>query len=401
MNVPTKTDAELPALQGHAALVAANSKSSQVGQLEAMVYQAHLHPRDPEKARAEVLERCKSPWLSKNGVYRYERGGQPIHGPSIVLASEISSIWGNFVSGVEQFPYDGSGKISMRAYAWDIEKNRWRFRNFEVGMQAQRVRTVNGERKTVWEDLDARDLREWINNQASREERNCILRTLPGALVQEATEQCELAYDALCRENGVDWDELFKAFAAEGISVEMIEDRFGRKRHELTNDNGIELRRLYTAIKAGDVEWQATAGGDLFTKGGQPNRGHEQAQPKGGGANKKAAKKTKPKAEPKPKQEQSPEDREPEPKPEEEPKPKEGETKGEADPEKAPGCSLHDFNSKERSEVQAYMVGSGYKNEEEARAAGIFDQRSSELLGAARKFLAARKGPDEDQEELW
>ena len=219
VTIDPKKEQKAIELTGREAVAVESGGRREVAELEAMVWQARHYPRDPELSTTRVLEMCRDPWLCENGVYRYQRGGQQIIGASIELASVIATEWGNFVSGVVQLPDDDSGKIAMKAYAWDIEKNRWRFRQFEVSKRHQRKMN---DGSTKWITItDDRDIRERLNNVASREERNCILRALPGSLVQRSVEQCEMAWAALLREDQkVDWDAVLAKF--EGLSYREI-----------------------------------------------------------------------------------------------------------------------------------------------------------------------------------
>ena len=407
MTIDPKKEQKAIELTGREAVAVESGGRREVAELEAMVWQARHYPRDPELSTTRVLEMCRDPWLCENGVYRYQRGGQQIIGASIELASVIATEWGNFVSGVVQLPDDDSGKIAMKAYAWDIEKNRWRFRQFEVSKRHQRKMN---DGSTKWITItDDRDIRERLNNVASREERNCILRALPGSLVQRSVEQCEMAWAALLREDQkVDWDAVLAKFEGLGITQAMIEERAGKRIAEMGPKEAAALRRLFNAVKAGDLIWEEVPDQPEFTADGDPNRGHGQANPHKDGdqpkARKKAAKKKAAKKGPQPVEKtpekpsepaEAPETPEP---PAQEPPAPEPEAEAQESPEEAgPRCSMADFTPGETSDVRAYLVSRGVKNDQDAEEGGYFNQSAAELLKAARAW---KNEPKEETGEL-
>lgn len=254
-------------MTGRSQQMASRSYGSQenaaLAEIKGKMYLARQFPRDTELAMQRTLQECQQKSLAETAQYEYKRGDSVVRGPSIRLVEVLARNWGNIAYGVREVESTSEGTL-VEAYAWDLETN----------VADNKVFTVKNERSTKsgsYALKDSRDIYENMANNAARRKRACMLSVLPGWYVDAALEECDKTLKkALTGGGKVSLDEirvqLTQAFATMEVTPEMIHEKIGRDVDHLTENDIVQLRRLYTTIKDGFVKPQ-----DVFNMGAKPS----------------------------------------------------------------------------------------------------------------------------------
>lgn len=250
-------------MAGRSQQMAAQSYGSQenatLAEIKGKMYLARQFPRDTELAMQRTLQECQQKSLAEAAQYEYKRGDTVVRGPSIRLAEVLARNWGNIAYGVREVESTADGTL-VEAYAWDLETN----------VADNKVFTIKNERSTKngsYKLKDSRDIYENMANNAARRKRACILSILPGWYVDAAVEECDKTLKkALTCGGKIGLEEIrsqmAQAFAAMDVTPDMICEKIGRDIDHLTENDIVQLRRLYTTIKDGFVKPQ-----DVFNMG--------------------------------------------------------------------------------------------------------------------------------------
>jgi hypothetical protein len=158
-------------------------ESRAVAEIQAAVLMAKQCPRNATQAYMNIIDACTRPSMAEKALYAYPRGGTLVTGPSIRLAEVMAREWGNCRVGITIKSQD-SKKTEARAYAYDLQANYMVDQDFTV----EHKRTT---KKGVQILTNERDIRELINNMGSRILRGCILRLIPGDIIEDARLQVE------------------------------------------------------------------------------------------------------------------------------------------------------------------------------------------------------------------
>jgi hypothetical protein len=217
-------------------------------EIQAAVIMARRFPRDEFSAMTRIITACKRHTLASEALYAYPRGkdaggkAQIVKGPSIRLAEVIAQAWGNLRYGITELERTPEKSLA-RAYAWDLETNVAAETVFEVPHTRH---TKTGSYKLS----DPRDIYENLANSASRRLRSCILRIIPQDVVERAEQQVVLT---LKSGSGAPLQdrirEMVIGFSAVGVPQDAIEKRLGHALDITTEDELIDLRTIYQAVK--------------------------------------------------------------------------------------------------------------------------------------------------------
>lgn len=206
-----------------------------------------------------VLERALAeldmvPALAERNFYAipYEdrREGKTVivTGPSIHAARSLARRWGNCGSKAVITGED-EDKVYLAGIFVDLETNV----RFERPLTVSKwLRKRNGDRYR----LNDQRLVQAIQAGASKAERNAILAGLPDYLVQ--------SYDLRAREIAAKdakagWSKLMEAFKPYGVTREALERHLGHPLEKVTDEEIVDLRGIYNAIKDGQ-----TSASDVF-----------------------------------------------------------------------------------------------------------------------------------------
>ena len=229
---------------GGAAVEAARAAA----EVQAAFVVAKRFPRDEMTAYTKIVKACKRPSLAKTALYSYPRGksdtGQAnlVSGPSIRLAETLAQAWGNLRSGIQEIERNEDSSL-MKAFCLDLETNTENSVTFTVPHKRD---TKRGSYALT----DARDIYELISNQGSRRLRACILRSIPGDLVEKAIEECR---STIARGEGEPIGDRVRkmvvAFGEVGVPQEAIEKRLGHPVGQTVAAELPDLQAIYQAIR--------------------------------------------------------------------------------------------------------------------------------------------------------
>jgi hypothetical protein len=217
--------------------------SRAIAEVQGQIVMAKKFPRDPVVAMDRILNECRRETLAEQAQYQFPRGGTMVTGPSIRLAETIARNWGNLSFGVTELERKGQ-ESQMLAYAWDLETN-------VMARQEFKVRHLRDTKEGLKPLRDERDVYEITANQAARRLRSCILRVIPGDVVDGALEECSKTLAAKVGNVQERIPGMLEKFKDLGVSKLQIEKRL---RHRIESLNGPELLsliKIYNSIKDG------------------------------------------------------------------------------------------------------------------------------------------------------
>lgn len=216
-----------------------------VAEIQAQVFMAKQFPRDENQARARILRSCQRPGLASKAIYTYPKGGQRVTGPSIRLAEAIAQAWGNLDFNTVILEQRENESVCL-SYCWDVETNTRASRSFIV---PHKISTKQGEKVLT----DPREIYELAANQGARRLRACILSIIPGDIVDEAIEACNVTLSGGNKRPLLDrLRELTDRFMTYySVPLSSIERYFGYPLDSFTEMDGVTLAGIYTALRDG------------------------------------------------------------------------------------------------------------------------------------------------------
>jgi hypothetical protein len=236
-------------------------QSRAMAEVQSAMIVAKKFPRDEAAAFARIMQSCQRKSLADSALYSYPKGGQTVTGPSIRLAEALAMAWGNLDFGIIELE-QRAGESEMMAYAWDLETNTKQTKVFHVRHERHT--------KTATKTLDdPRDIYELTANQGARRLRACILGVIPGDVVEAAVARCEETMRTGERTPLADRvRKMVAAFADQGVTQAMVEQRLGHKLDSTSETELVGLRKVFQSIRDG------MAGVDQFF-----SRGEDQQAP--------------------------------------------------------------------------------------------------------------------------
>jgi len=166
-----------------------------------------------------------------------------VTGQSIRLAEILAQKWMNLSIGIE-IVSQNSDKTEARAYATDRENNFCVEQYFTVKHQ----RTT---KKGVQRLTDERDIREMVANIGSRNLRGCILRVIPGDILEACVAQCKKTLESSDVPVNEQIRRMVMAFDELGVKVEHLEKRLGHNLDATIPTEIVTLKGIYKSIKDG------------------------------------------------------------------------------------------------------------------------------------------------------
>lgn len=233
--------------------IAQYQESKELSEIKGKMFLARQFPRDPEYSRQAAIAECKRKELAEHAMYEFPKGDGVVRGPSIRLVEVMARHWGNITCGVDEID-SKDGETTIKSYAWDLETNVSDSKTFTV--KHERV-VGKGDNKRTKKLTDERDIYEMVANKGARRKRACLLAVLPGWYVDAAVDACEKTLtqsltDGQTLEEVI--EKLVAAFSEFGIAPGQIEDKMGKKIANLSKNDVVKLRHLYSAIKDGFVK---------------------------------------------------------------------------------------------------------------------------------------------------
>ena len=243
--------------------------------VQARYIMAMQRPRDLFQVREKLLADCKRPLFAEKAIYN-KPIGKGVEGPSIRMAEAASRAMTNVFTDVFAI-YDDAQKRIVRVCASDLEANVTYTKDVTVNKTIERRAQLEG-RKILSQRINSKgdttytfeatddEILDRENALASKAMRTCLLRLVPGDILEEAIAAC---YETMRNKDAADPEAARKsmcdAFADIGIHVAALVDYLGHTIELTTVSEMKTLRGLFTALKDGETTWPQV----LEAKGGK------------------------------------------------------------------------------------------------------------------------------------
>lgn len=259
-------------------------------QIQARYIMAERKPRDVMQARERILRDCQRPAFAKKAIY-HKPIGQGVEGPSIRLAEALARAMTNILTDVSAI-YDDPQKRIVRVVASDLESNITFTKDVTVNKTVERSKPIEG-RKIVSQRVNSKGYPVFVleatddeildreNALASKAMRTCLLRLIPGDVLEEAMDRC---YQTQATKDAEDPDATRKAmvdaFGGINVSVEQLAAYLGHPLEQTVPKEMQVLRGIFNAIKDGEATWaEAIASRDGGTNGNGKSESSAQQEP--------------------------------------------------------------------------------------------------------------------------
>lgn len=211
-----------------------------VAEVQAAVVVAQQVPRDMARAEAEMRDACGRLSMANRAFYSVPNRGT---GPTVHLMRELARIWGNVQYGVHELRRDDEAGISeVQAFAWDVQTNARSTRTFV----APHARMKGRERQAL---TDLGDIYLSNQNVGARAVRECISTILPVHFTETAQDICRATLEKGEGEPIAERiSKMVAAFDGQGIKVDQLETRTGKKRGSWGPGEVASLAVDYTSI---------------------------------------------------------------------------------------------------------------------------------------------------------
>lgn len=237
---------------------------------------AMQRPRDIMRARELLLADCARPAFAAKAIYN-KPIGKGVEGPSIRLAEAAARAMTNIYCDAATV-YDDTEKRIVRVSATDLEANvtfpmditikKTVERNAPMGRTiiAQRKNSRGGEVYEVGATDD--EILDRERAQLSKAMRTCLLRLIPGDILEEAIARCyEVNSGEVQRDIIGARKKMVDAFAGEGVTLVMMQEHLGHPITETTEKELVTLRGMFAALKDGETTWSEVAGAKAPVEG--------------------------------------------------------------------------------------------------------------------------------------
>lgn len=243
------------------AAVAAQAKAM----VEARYIVALQRPRDIDAARVKLLAACKRPRFAEAARY-VKPVGRGIEGPSIRLAEEAARCMTNIDVQIPTI-YDDERRRIVRVSATDLEANITYDKDVTIEKTVERNSVKEGQ-QLVGQRMGSRGQAVYIvlasddeilnkeNALTSKALRACLLRLVPGDILEEAMDQVYATLrDRNAQDPGAERKRIVDGFAALHIMPDRLKEYLGHDLDVTTPAELLDLRGIYTALKDGEATW--------------------------------------------------------------------------------------------------------------------------------------------------
>ncbi len=233
----------LPSDQMNTSVVSIEQQRA-IAEAQGQLILAKKFPRNFNKAMEDILNSCSYFDFAEEAFYALPRGGQTIRGPSIRLAEEIARCYGNFQYGHRELARN-EGESVLEVFAWDMENNNRSTRQITV---PHIMDTKQGGKKLTGQ----KEIADYIANVASKQMRSRIMALLPKPLVAAAIKRCEQTLAGTAEQTIQQRvDKMMTSFAKYGVTVKMLEAFLKHSLSDTTADELTDLIAVFSAIKDG------------------------------------------------------------------------------------------------------------------------------------------------------
>jgi hypothetical protein len=234
--------------------------------IEARYTMALHRPRNYDTVRVLLLKECRRPGFAE--VARYHKPvGDGVEGPSIRFAEAAARCMGNIYTE-EYVIYEDEDRIVMRVSATDLESNLTFPKDVRISKVIERRQVKRGDR-VVGERTNSRgqtvyliatqsedDLANKVGAACSKALRVCLLRVIPGDLVDEGQRVCmQIVKDRDAKDPGEARKVICDAFAEQGVLPDELVKWLGHPLEVTSPAELGDLRKAYAALRDGEASW--------------------------------------------------------------------------------------------------------------------------------------------------
>lgn len=258
---------------------------------------AERRPRDLMLARSKLLSDCKRPAFAESAIYN-KPVGDGVEGPSIRLAEAAARAMGNIYADIAAV-YDDREKRILRVCATDLEANVTYPFDVTIVKTIERSKLPEGRKLVmVRKNSKGRDVYvieatddEILDKEralASKALRTCLLRLVPGDILEEAIEQCYATRKGeIKKDPTAALRKMVDAFEGLGVTAAQLAEYLAHPLDATSADEIDRMRSTYQALKDGETTWALVM---EQRRGGTPSAGEKQAEDLGTRMADKAAK---------------------------------------------------------------------------------------------------------------
>lgn len=233
--------------------------------VQARYIMALQKPRDLLKVRATLLLDCKRPGFAEKAIYN-KPVGDGIEGPSIRLAEAAARAMTNVFTDVFAI-YDDDKKRIVRVSASDLEANITYTKDITIEKTMERSKLREGQ-SAISTRINSKGYNVYLvaatdddilnkeNALASKAMRTCLLRLVPGDILDEAMDQARATMEAKITEDpDAEKKRMCDAFADIGVTIDQLKDYLGHPIETTTAAEIARMKKLFMAIKDGEASW--------------------------------------------------------------------------------------------------------------------------------------------------
>jgi hypothetical protein len=211
-------------------------------EIDVQIATAHRYPRNVQVALDKILSLATTDKeTAEDCFYSLPRQNKTIEGISVRLAEIFANCWGNLRSQAQIIDNDGR-TITARGVCHDLESNN------AISVEVKRS-IVDRNGRTYSPDMQVVA----GNAACAIAFRNAVLKVIPQAITKKVTDQIKEVSVGRGNEREKTITRLFATFSKIGVTAEQVLRVVGVKNEaELTNDNIVNLRGIWTAIKDGE-----------------------------------------------------------------------------------------------------------------------------------------------------
>lgn len=226
---------------------------------------AMQRPRDLQVARQKLLTDCKRTRFAETAIY-HKPVGEGVEGPSIRFAEAAARAMGNVLVEVSAI-YDDAQKRIVRVSVTDLESNITYPKDVTIEKTIERSKSLPGRKilgtrknskgyDVFLIEATSEEILDKENALCSKAMRTCLLRIVPGDLLDEAIEQCyETRRSDIAQDPTRARKKLVDAFQDLGISAAQLVEYFGHPLDSVTGEEVDSARSVYSALKDKETTW--------------------------------------------------------------------------------------------------------------------------------------------------
>lgn len=265
MSNETSMTREIPATMAIHDAAKAQAAALAKAQVQTRYELALMRPRVLDRVRSDLLAQCAVPGFARAARYSLPIGKGKVSGWSIRFVEAAVNLLGNIDVQITT-AYDDDIKRLINVSVVDLERNTSYSAQAVIEKTVERrkapeegsviaIRTGSEGQRLFIIAASERDMMMKTNAAASRIVRTQGLRHIPPWILEE----CETAVAKAARSSldpNAERKALVDGFAKVGVSADQLAAYLEHDLSGASDDELLELRAIYTAIRDGDAKWK-------------------------------------------------------------------------------------------------------------------------------------------------